>query len=257
MSACIVRQEPSSGAASWLRANSSTSSHHSLARSHSPALVQATIRLQYAVPSVWTLRTCPAEAAAIASSSSTMPVSRCPALTSAPPSTLSAMTSSSRSVRSRAMSIASRAYPIWSVTDGDDPGPLDRHPAVAGAGVDVHQRSFSPGQPAARGGRPAGDRVLVGHPHRHPRGVAALPLTRIQLEGPLASRDGIGHASEEPERQPEPLVRRRRLGALQHRPETAAGLVPLRLLQRALSLVQTARLRAGRSSSGLSQAAAA
>ena len=45
-SAWMVRHAPSSGIVPCSRANSSTSSHHSAARSQSPALVEAMIRLQ-------------------------------------------------------------------------------------------------------------------------------------------------------------------------------------------------------------------
>ena len=156
MSAWIDRQAPSSGAASWLRANRSTRSHHSRARSQSPAVVLATTRLQYALARVWMLRTRPADAAAIASSSSTIPVSHRPALTSLRPSTLRARTSRSPSAAARAIVMASWAYAIWSSTaDAVRARWTATQPCPAQRSTSATARSARASQPRAAEVRPA------------------------------------------------------------------------------------------------------
>ena len=72
------------------------------------------MRLQYASASVWTFRTRPADAAAIASSRSLMPWSPRPALTSARPSRLTANTSRSPAPVALAIDRALRACSIRS-----------------------------------------------------------------------------------------------------------------------------------------------
>ena len=247
MSAWIVRQAPSSGAASWLRANWSTRSHHSRARSQSPALVQATTRLQYAEARVWTLRTRPADAAAIASSSSTIPASRRPALTSLRPSTLSAKTSRSPSASARAISMARRAYAIWSVTAGAVRARWTAtQPCPAQRSTSARARSARASQPRAADVRPA---ISCWLDTQTATRAASLqrPSRDVRLEGPLAAGDAVGDLAEEPERQPEPLVRRRGVGGLEDGLEAAPGLVPLRLLEGALGLDAGRRPRSRRS----------
>ena len=85
--------------------------------------------------------------------------------------------------------------------------PLDRHPAVTGAAVDVLQRPLGAGQPAAGRRGAARDEVLVRHPHRHPRGVVAAAGADVLLERALAHGDAARNVAEEPQRLPEAVAR--------------------------------------------------
>ena len=105
---------------------------------------------------VWTLR--PARRRATIASSAA-PSSVAPAALTSLRRDAERETTGRRRTLARAISMARRAYAIWSVT-GRGPSLLDRHPAVAGTAADLGEGALGPGQPAG-GGRPARDLVLV------------------------------------------------------------------------------------------------
>ena len=235
-SAWIVRHEPYSGAVPLSRANASTCSHHSAARSQSPALVQAAMRLQYASASVWTFRTRPAEAAAIASSRSRTPSSQRPALTSVRPRTLNANTSRSSAPVSRAIVIARRAWAARSSSvSACRACSTATHPLPGHVPASATARSARASQPRAADSA-AADVVLVRDPDGEAGGVVAAPVARVALDGALASGDASLHVGEEPEREPEPVERVGRLFLGERVLERLARILPARRLERGESL---------------------
>ena len=85
--------------------------------------------------------------------------------------------------------------------------PLDGHPPVTGAALDVLQCPLGAREPAAGRRDAARDEVLMRHPHRHPRGVVAAAGADVLLERPLAHRDAARNVAEEPQRLPEAIAR--------------------------------------------------
>ena len=237
-----MRQAPNSGITSCPRAKSSTSSHHSVARSQSPALVHAVIRLQYASPSVWMSRTRPDEAAAIASSSSLIPSSRRPALTSARPSRLSAKTSRSAASVARPTAIARRACSAHSSTlaacrarsTATQPWP-SHGPAPSSA------RSARDSQPRAADDA-AGEVKYWCETHTAARAASvAVARARVPLERALARGDPLLDLPEEPERLAEAVVRLRRVLGRERGLERLTGRLPARGLERFPALDQLRR----------------
>ena len=199
--------------------------------------MHAAIRLQYASASVWTLRTRPAEAAAIASSSSLIPSSRRPALTSARPSRLTREHLEVAGV-GLPRDLQRTARVLRALLDGLGVScPLDRDPALPGAEARPVHGALGAREPAAGRGRPSGDEVLVRDPDGRAGCVVAAPDAGVPLDGPLARGDPSGRVAEEPERQTQPVERLGRLLVAEDGLECLPGGVPPRLVERALPVV--------------------
>ena len=109
---------------------------------------------------------------------------------------------------------------------------LDRHPAVPGTAVDLLERTLRAGQPAAGRRGAARDEVLMGHPHRHPRGVVAAAGADVGRERSLAHRDAARNVAQEPQGLAEAVARVGGLARREHGLEGGAGGLPVRPLHR-------------------------
>ena len=227
-SACATPQAPTRGVAPQpcSRAKPSTCSHHSAARSHSPALVLALRRLQYASPSVCTLCTRPAQAAAMASSSSCIPASRRAGADLRPAEQAEREDLEVGGARV-ARDLQRAPGVLGALLDAlRMPRPLDGDPPVPRAGADAFHGALGAREPSARGGGAPGDEVLVRDPDGDARRFVAAPVVDVAVERALARRDPLLDAAEEPERLPEAVARGGRLLLRRAPPRTPRARLP-------------------------------
>ncbi len=221
-----------------MRENSSTSSHHSLARSHSPARGARFDQVAVGL----------AEGVDVAHTAGRRRGHRLleqhHALLVVPGIHLRAAEQAERedleivgAVRARDVHRPARMGDLL-LGAGAVTSPLDRHPPVADAAADAVERALRAGQPAAGRRSAARHEVLVRDPDGHARRVVAAAGADVGLERALAHGDAARDIAQEPQRLPQAVAGVGRLAGREHGREGEASGLPVRSLQRLRALDQ-------------------
>lgn len=171
-----------------MRAKSSTTSHHSAARSHSPALVHAMIRLQYASPSVCTFANAPGRSgrhSLLQQLHTLLPAPCADLCPSQQAERESLQVRCARLPRDRQRPVV-RARRIPPRSPRAAPAPPQPSHACAAPGA--FKRALCARQPAARSRGASRDRAMVRDPDREARGLVAPPAARVILKGRARAR---------------------------------------------------------------------